>query len=284
MPKVDLHIHSSVSDGRFSPAEVVRKSAGAGLTLIALTDHDNVDGIAEALEESKNFPRLKVIPGVEISTDVPDGEVHMLGYFIDYNHEELLSALKKMRDSRQKRAQGMVENLAKLGLPIDWKRVREIAGSGSIGRPHIAQALLEKGYITDFNEAFSRYIGWGGPAYIMREKMTPAEAVELILRAEGLPVLAHPLTINDPESLIAKLKESGLAGLEAYYKNYTAEDTGRLVGLANKYGLIVTSGSDYHGLVDSTETMIGRIAIPLAAAERLIALAEQRMLKPVNPR
>ncbi|MEE8413292.1 MAG: PHP domain-containing protein [Dehalococcoidales bacterium] len=283
MPKVDLHIHSSVSDGRFSPAELVRKSAGAGLTLISLTDHDNVDGIPAALEEAENYPLLKLIPGVEISTDVPDGEVHLLGYFIDYSHQELLLTLKKMRDSRLERAQGMVENLAKLGLPLSWERVLEIAGSGSIGRPHIAQALLEKGYITTFKEAFTRYLAWGGPAYIKREKITPSEGVELILRAEGLPVLAHPLTVNDPESLVARLKENGLAGIEAYYKDYTGADTRRLVGLAERFGLIVTSGSDYHGLDDSTETMIGRAAIPLAVEERLIALAEQRMLKPVNP-
>ncbi|MFC1988711.1 PHP domain-containing protein [Chloroflexota bacterium] len=284
MPKVDLHLHSLVSDGRFSPAEVVQKSAGAELTLISLTDHDNVDGIAPALEEAKNFPFLRVIPGVEISTDVPDGEVHVLGYFIDYNHEELLAALKKMRQSRQGRAQEMVNNLTNLGLPIEWQRVREIAGSGSIGRPHIAQALLEKGYITTFNEAFTRYIGWGGPAYVKREKMTPAEAAELILRAEGLPVLAHPLTVNDPEALIAGLKESGLAGLEAYYKDYTTEDTRRLVRLAAKYGMMVTSGSDYHGLDDSTETMIGDAGAPVEVAERLIALAEQKMLKTVDPK
>ena len=283
MSKVDLHIHSSVSDGRFSPAEVVRISAGAGLTAIALADHDNVDGIAPALEAAKDFPWLKVIPGVEISTDVPEGEVHLLGYFIDYNNQELLTALERMRESRQNRAQGMIAKLANLGLNIDWERVKEIAGRGSVGRPHIAQALLEKGYIASIKEAFTKYIAWGGPAYVEREKVSPGEAIELILRANGLPVLAHPLTVNDPETLIIELKESGLVGLEAYYKDYTAEEIDRLVSLAEKYGFIVTGGSDYHGLDDSTETMIGGADVPLESVEQLVSLAEQRMLRPASP-
>jgi len=281
--KVDLHIHSSVSDGRFSPAEVVCKAAEAGLTAIALADHDNVDGIAPALEAAKKFPGLKVIPAVEISTDVPEGEVHMLGYFIDYTHQELLTALERMRDSRQKRAQGMIAKLANLGLTIEWERVREIAGSGSIGRPHIAQALLEKGYITSIKEAFTRYIAWGGPAYVGREKISPEESMELILRANGLPVLAHPLTVNDPETLIIELKEGGLIGLEAYYKDYTAEEIGSMVRLADKHGLIVTGGSDYHGLDDSTETMIGGAAVPMESVKQLISRVEQRALKPASP-
>ncbi len=283
MSKVDLHIHSSASDGRFSPAEIVRKSVEAGLAVISLADHDNIDGIVPALEAARDFPWLKVIPGVEISVDVPEGEVHMLGYFIDYTDRELLEFLERMRESRRKRAQRMIAKLANMGLNIEWERVKEIAGSGSVGRPDIAQALLEKGYIASIKEAFTKYIGWGGPAYVEREKMSPTEAVELILRAKGLPVLAHPLTINDPETLIIELKPSGLAGLEAYYKDYTAEEINRLVSLADRYGLIATGGSDYHGLDDSDEIMIGGTEVPLASAEQLIVLAEQRMLRPASP-
>ena len=279
MPKIDLHIHSTASDGRFSPAEVVGKSAAAGLTVIALTDHDTVDGIVPALEAARTYPQLKVIPGVEISTDAPTGEVHVLGYFIDYTHPELETTLKRMRDSRQERAQGMISKLRSLGLPIEWERVKEIAGSGSIGRPHLAQALLEKNYIASIKEAFDAYLGWGRPAYVERDKMTPKEAVALILRANGLPVLAHPLTIDDPEAMVIELKASGLVGIEAYSDSYTAEAISRLVSLAGKYGLIVTGGSDYHGLDDSAETIIGGAAVPLASAERLIAMAERRRLR-----
>jgi hypothetical protein len=142
--------------------------------------------------------------------------------------------------------------------------------------------MLEKGYITSIKEAFTMYIGWGGPAYIEREKMTPKEAVELILRANGLPVLAHPLTINDPEAMVIELKASGLVGIEAYYAGCTAEEINRLVSLADRYGLIVTGGSDYHGLDDNTETMIGDADVPIESAEQLIALAEQRALKPAK--
>ncbi len=279
MSEVDLHIHSSVSDGRYSPAEIVRKAAEAGLKIIAITDHDSVDGIASALEASGDLPQLKVIPGVEISTDVPRGEVHMLGYFIDYRNEELLTNLENMRNSREKRAQQILARLADLGLTVEWRRVLEIAGSGSVGRPHIAQALLEKGYIASLKEAFNKYIGWGGPAYVRRDKMTPREAVELILHADGLPVLAHPLTVNDHQALIAELTASGLVGIEACYGEFTAEETRKLVNLADKHGLIVTGGSDYHGLDDNAEVMLGSAKVPMESAKRLISLAEQRALK-----
>ncbi len=279
MSKIDLHIHSTASDGRLSPAEVVRKSAEAGLTVIALADHDTVNGIVPALEAARTFPWLKVIPCVEISTDVPKGEVHVLGYFIDYTHHELRGALDGLRHSRQIRAQGMIGKLGNLGIHIKWERVQEIAGSGSIGRPHIAQAMLEKGYIASIKEAFTKYISWGGPAYVGRKKMTPIEAVALILWASGLPVLAHPLTINEPETMVIELKASGLVGIEAYYDSYTVEEIGRLVRLADRYGLIATGGSDYHGLDASTETMIGGAEVPIESAEQLIALAEQRTLK-----
>jgi len=277
--KVDLHIHSTASDGRFGPEEIIRKSVERGLTIIAITDHDNVDSIAPALATASAFPRLKVIPGIEVSTNVPRGEVHILGYFIDYNNHELQATLKGLHNSRWERAKGMVAKLENLGISISWQRVREIAGNGSIGRPHIAQAMLEKGYITSFKEAFNRYIGKGGPAYVNQKKPTPPEAVRLILQSNGLPVLAHPLTIDDPEMTIAELKAVGLVGIEAHYNNYTADEVYRLVSLANKYNLITTGGSDYHGLGLDFETDIGGANVPMESAKQLIALAEQRLQK-----
>ena len=279
MSKVDLHIHSNASDGRFSPEDIVRKSAEGGLTIIALADHDTVNGIVPALAAAKVFPQLKVIPCVEISTDVPDGEVHVLGYFIDYTDHKLEAALDRLRHSRQERARGMVAKLDNLGIHIKFQRVKEIAGSGSVGRPHLAQAMLEKGYIDSLKEAFTKYISRGGPAYVEREKMTPAEAVQLILKASGLPVLAHPLTVSDPEGMVIELKAAGLVGIESYYTDYTADEISKLAGLADKYSLITTGGSDYHGLDTSTETMIGGVDVPMESAEQLIALAQQRALK-----
>jgi len=279
MSKVDLHIHSTASDGRLSPADIVRQAAEQGLSVIAITDHDSVDGIAPALVAAKAFPGLKVIPAIELSTDVPQGEVHVLGYFIDYTDREFQVILEGLRYSRLKRAQGMIAKLKNLGVHIDWERVREIAGTGSIGRPHIAQAMLEKGYITSIKEAFDRYISRGGPAYVEREKMTPAEAVELILKVNGLPVLAHPFTTNNTETMIAELKAAGLVGIEAYYDGYSADEINRLVSLADKYDLITTGGSDYHGLETVSETMIGGVAVPTESVERLMALAKQQALK-----
>ena len=281
--KVDLHIHSTASDGRFGPAEIVRKASEYGLTVIAVTDHDTVDGIVPALEAAKAFPDLKVIPGVEINTDVPNGEAHVLGYFIDYTNHELRDTLEGLRHSRRGRAQGMIAKLHNLGICIEWQRVQEMAGGSSIGRPHIAQAMLEKGYITSIKEAFTKYISRDGPAYVEREKIAPVEAVKLVLRAKGLPVLAHPLTINDPEMMIVELKAAGLVGIEAYYNNYTADEVGRLVSLANRHNLIATGGSDYHGLDEGRETMIGGADVPIESGEQLIALAEQRALKTTNP-
>jgi len=279
MSEIDLHLHSTASDGRFSPADIVRKAAERGLTVIALADHDTVAGIVPALTAAKAFPRLKVIPCVEISTDVPDGEVHVLGYFVDYTDPELAARLERMRRSRQGRAQGIISKLRDLGIHIEWQRVQEIAGSGAIGRPHLAQAMLEKGYITSIKEAFTRYIGRSEPAYVEREKMTAVEAVALILRAAGLPVLAHPFTVSDPESLVIELKAVGLVGIEAYYNGYAADAIDQLVDLADRHNLIATGGSDYHGLDDSAETMIGGAETPVASAEQLIALAEQRAQK-----
>lgn len=282
MSEVDLHLHSTASDGRFSPAELVHKALERGLTVIALADHDSVDGISPALEAARAFPQIRVIPAVEINTDVPQGEAHILGYFIDYSNHELKTTLEKMRRSRWERAQGMIAKLRGLGININWQRVKEIAGSSTIGRPHIALAMLEKGYITSIREAFSQYIGRDGPAHVERKKITPLKATELVLRTNGLPVLAHPLTVGDPEVMIIELKAAGLIGVEAYYDGYSSDEKRWLENLATRYNLITTGGSDYHGLDDSNETMIGGVEVPLEAVEQLMALSKQQTPKLVS--
>jgi predicted metal-dependent phosphoesterase TrpH len=280
--KADLHIHSSASDGRYSPAEIVSKAVASGLTLIALTDHDTVDGIAPALSAAREFPGLTVIPGVEISTDISNGEVHMLGYFIDYTRQSFKASLAKMRNSRLERARKMVEKLRDLGCNIEWERVREIAGKATLGRPHIAQALLEKGYIRDFKEAFSKYIGQGGPAYVEREKLTPAEAVQLVLQANGLPVMAHPFTAVAVEEIVKELKAVGLVGIETYYAGYSPEDVNSLLRMADKYNLVPTGGTDYHGIDDTAEVALGKVDVPERFVKELFSLAEKRGLKTVS--
>jgi predicted metal-dependent phosphoesterase TrpH len=273
--QADLHIHSTASDGKLTPPDVVMEAARLELSFIALADHDTIDGIAFAQATARAFPKLKVIPGVEISTDVPEGEVHVLGYFMDYTDPAFNAALDRFKNSRLERGKKMVAKLGKLGIKINWQRVKEIASGSSIGRPHIAQAMLERGYISSFKEAFSEYLGHGRPAYVERDKMTPKEAVGLITKAKGLAVLAHPLTLPDPEAMTAELAGGGLAGIEVYYNGYTPEEIDRLLKLADKHELLVTGGSDYHG-IDESETGIGDIDLPLEAVEKLIALAKQR--------
>jgi predicted metal-dependent phosphoesterase TrpH len=276
--KVDLHIHSNYSDGKFNPEELVRKANELGLTIISISDHDSVDGIPAAVSAARSYPGFKLIPGVEISTDVPHGEIHVLGYFIDYTSPELLETLRRMRSSRMERARRMVTKLAGLGVNIEWARVQQIAQGSSVGRPHIARAMQEKGYISSFKEAFAKYIGRDGPAYVEREKMTPAEAVKLILKTGGLPVFAHPITFRGYETMVIDLATVGMVGLEAYYNNSTAEDIRKVLALSDKYNLIPTGGSDYHG-IEPDEVPIGGVEVPLSSAERLIALAGQRSLR-----
>ncbi len=273
MSRVDLHIHSNASDGKYSPDVIVRMAAELGLRYISLTDHDSVESVPAAIKAAQAFPTLTFIPGVEISTDAPDGEVHVLGYFIDFNAPELKESLKRFQDNRLGRARGMIDKLAKFGVIIDWERVKQLAGDASVGRPHIARAMLEKGYINSFEEAFQKYIGHGGPAYVERDKLAPEEAVGLILRSHGLPVLAHPFTVNNPKALVKKLKPAGLIGLEAYYKDASLEDTQNMLKLAEAQELIATGGTDFHGMGENNEVPIGGVNVPLKAAEDLIAMA-----------
>jgi predicted metal-dependent phosphoesterase TrpH len=272
--KVDLHIHTTASDGRLSPEEVVRVAAEQGLSVIAITDHDSLAGIEPALLAAKAVPSLRVIPGLEINTDIPDSEIHILGYFIDYQDKELKQALEKLRNSREARALKMITRLGELGIDIEWNRVLELAGGASVGRPHVAQAMLERGYISSFREAFTKYIGRLGPAYVERERLSPQEAVKLVANARGLPVLAHPADIDNVEELVVNLKGVGLVGLEAYYDGYDQKLIDSLVHLAIKYRLITSGGSDFHGFGVDNETPIGGVDVPFDCVERLIALKE----------
>ncbi len=271
MSKVDLHIHTTASDGKFSPAEIVRKAWEAGLNYIAICDHDSVEGILPAQAAMRACREMTLINGVEINTDIPTGELHILGYLYDYENPELQSVMVKLRTSRIERAKKMIGKLRGIGLKIDFERVEELAAGGSIGRPHIAQALLEKGYINNFKEAFLKYISRGGPAYVERDKINPVEAIQLIRRAGGLPVLAHPLTTENYEEYLAELVAAGLMGLEAYYNNYTPEQVQQVVQTAEKYHLITTGGSDFHGLDTMNELPLGTVEVPLEVVTRLLA-------------
>lgn len=280
--KADFHLHTTASDGRFSPEKVVQLAAERGLEVIAITDHDSVAGVIAAVKAAESFPPLKVIPGVEINTDIPNGEVHILGYFIDYRSQELRQTLHRLRQARRRRARKIVAKLAQLGIEVEWERVKKLSAGGSIGRPHIAQAMLEQGYISRLQEAFNRYIGRYGPAYVERERLSPMGAVKLVAKAGGLPVLAHPAGIDNLEELLEQLIAEGLVGLEAYYNGYGQRTVKFLVNIADKHGLIITGGSDFHGFGGGNETPVGGRDIPSVCLEQLVALAEQSWAKVVT--
>lgn len=271
--KYDLHLHSTASDGRLSPEQVVDMAAGKGLEVIALTDHDSVSGVDAAIARASAYPHLQVIPGVEINTDLASGELHILGYFIDYHDMEFTKSLEKIRESRVGRAIKMVEKLGRLGLPLDWQRVQDMAKGESICRPHIAQAMLEKGYVLSEREAFDSYIGRNGPAYVEREKVQPVDAVIMIKRARGIPVLAHPADIQQLDKLLVELTAAGLTGLEIYYGNYDIKTIQRLESVAEKYKLITTGGTDYHHFSDGVEVPMGSVSLPRQSIDALFRAA-----------
>jgi len=277
--KADLHLHTTASDGRLEPGEIVSLAIQVGLDVIAITDHDTINGVGPALDAASAANSLKVIPGVEINTDVARGEVHILGYFIDYTDKKFTATLQKLQDSRLGRAQKMIAKLNDLGMKIDWQRVSELAQDGTVCRPHVAQALFEKGYVRSEKEAFDKYIGHNGPAYVERYKLLPEEAVKLILDAQGLPVLAHPADIADLDELVPKLKAAGLVGLEIYYGNYGLETIDRLTRISRQYDLVTTGGTDYHAFGDGLEVGIGSRLTPAHSVEQLFGMASKHSLE-----
>ncbi len=273
---VDLHTHSTASDGVYSPCELLHRAGGAGLRVLALTDHDSTDGIEEATQVAKTLA-MEFIPGIEINTDGSGSEVHILGYFLEYQRPEFQNVLQVLRDARVHRGERMVERLNKQGIHITWERVRQIA-HGAVGRPHIAQALLEAGYVQSIPEAFEKYIGTGCPAYVPRYKLTVEDAIHLIVSANGLPVMAHPAELLHSGALrnwLPVLREAGMVGLETYYGQYSPAIEHELKALAAEYHLIPTGGSDFHG-PGIHPTPLGGHYVPYESVERLKEAAAAR--------
>ena len=285
MVEVDLHLHTTFSDGTLSPTQVVQLCAGRGLKVIAITDHDSTEGIAEALAVAEEDQTgLSVIPGIELSTDVPKGEIHLLGYFVDYQLTEFQRQLNQLRDGREVRARKIVQKLGAQGVQISWERVQELSGGGAIGRPHIAQAMVEAGYVQYPRDAFEKYLGRNGAAYVERTKLTPAAAVGMLARNGALPVLAHPtytatrpgrdLAVGLKETL-PELKEAGLVGMEVFYGDYSAEDVEMLGAIADEMALIPCGGSDYHASGNPGEPEPGSVGPPMETANSLRSLWER---------
>jgi predicted metal-dependent phosphoesterase TrpH len=269
--RADLHTHSTASDGEMTPAALVHYARERGLGALALTDHDSVAGLDTASQAARRVG-IDFVPGVELSCDVPQNEVHILGYFIRWHDPHFLTMLARFRESRYGRAEKMVRKLTALGAPIAFERVKQIAGDAPIGRPHIAQALVEAGHVSSVPEAFERFIGRNGPAYVQRFRLTPADAVALILRAGGVPVLAHP---HEVTHYVEPLVKVGLVGLEALYGLYDTATRAELVRLARRYDLIVTGGSDFHGLNHMAYLNdLGDVEVPVEVVAQLRARAE----------
>ncbi len=267
---MDLHAHSSISDGSERPAEVVRKAAAAGVRFLALTDHDGTGGLDEARAAAAEQPGMELIPGIELSAE--EG-IHVLGYFLRYEDPALQRELRRLQEGREGRAHDILATLERLGMPLDFERVKRIA-DGAIGRPHVARAMVERGYAASVAEAFDRWLGMGKPGYVPSEKLTAADAIGLIRRAGGAASWAHPEWPDGPqryrptEDTLRHLVDAGLDGIETYYADHTPEMRARFLELANRHGLVPTGGSDYHGPEVRT-VELGSVDVPLETVDRL---------------
>lgn len=247
---VDLHVHSNVSDGTLAPRDVVSHAADVGVAVMALTDHDTVDGIREAKEAAEE-KGIVFVPGIEISAGYKNRDIHILGYFIDTESQDFLKLLKGAWEKREERNLKIAERFRKFNIEIDLEAIKKISGSSVITRAHFARWLVDNGFCRSNSEVFDKYLGNDAPCYVPRDYMTREIAVKAIKDAGGIPVLAHPmlygLKSSEVETVVAELKEMGLKGIETYYSSNMGMDEEIVRGLADKYGLIKTGGSDYHG-------------------------------------
>jgi hypothetical protein len=281
--RIDLHTHSTASDGLLAPDALVCFAREQGLDLIALTDHDTTAGVAAARAEGERVG-LAVIDGIEINTDLPEGggEAHVLGFYLDADAPGFQTTLVALRDARERRGERMVAKLRAQGLDITWERVRELA-QGSVGRPHVAKALIERGYARDVPGAFDQWLSRGRPGYEPRLKLSPVNAVRFIRSGRGVPALAHPVGVpNLEDALLPAMVAAGMLGLECHYGEYDETTVRHLLDLAARYHLIPTGGSDYHG-PNMHPTPLGGRAVPAEAAAQLRAAADALRQQPAPP-
>ncbi len=266
----DLHLHSDVSDGRLSPGDLVRLAHDNGVRIMALTDHDSTDGVAEAQQVGDELG-VRVVPGIELSVDLPGLSIHVLGLFLHHEDVSFQAAVHRFRTARVERAQQMVGALGRLGFPISIERVFELAGEGSVGRPHVAQALLEAGHVQTIKEAFDRFISRNGPAYFEGFRLEPSEAIALVHSVGGFASWAHPYELDgrDWREYLPMLLESGVDGLEVYYgKEHSPAEEAALLEACFAHGLLPTVGSDYHGFA-GMERLPGSVPAPADLLERV---------------
>lgn len=262
----DFHIHTTFSDGLLSPEQVVTIAKERGLSAVGIVDHDAVGGIEPALRKGKEVG-IEVLPAVELSCLVGDSDIHIIGYYIDYKNKKLNNILSDIQNKRLERAKKIVEKLANQGAEVEIERVLELAGNGAVGRPHIAQALLEKGHITCYDEAFWKYIGYHCPAYVPKEKFSPKETIKLIRDFHGIPILAHPMSYNN-RAIINFIIDQGVKGLEFWRPDHNDNDRRYLTNLVKTHNLLTTGGTDCHG-GRKGKILIGEIKIPYQYVEEL---------------
>jgi len=285
MTRVDLHTHSNKSDGSLSPSELLDEAKRVGLSAIALTDHDTIDGLDEAITHGNNIG-VRVIPGVELSTEYMGRDVHIVGLFIDYTNDRFLKHLEHFITARDDRNRKMCQKLTDAGIPVIYEELLEMFGDSVLTRAHFARYMLSKGYIKSLSEAFERYIGDHCPYFIPRKMVTPKEGIEIILQAGGIPILAHPILYKlgkeTLEKLVYELKGYGLIGIEAIYSTYTNADERNIRDLANKYDLLISGGSDFHGIAKpglNLGTGYGKLAVPETVLKEIETYYIQRMNK-----
>jgi 3',5'-nucleoside bisphosphate phosphatase len=264
---VDLHSHTTASDGALTPRELVRLAARQRVGVLAITDHDSTDGLPEALAEAAAHG-IEIVPGLEINCDVPGAEIHILGYCVDWRADWFQTFLREQRAERHARVHRIVERLTELGMPLTADEVFAICREGSPGRPHVAQAMVKRGYVKSVREAFDRWLHGGGPANVPRRRLTPSEAVAVIRRAGGVPVFAHP-GLAGRDEMIPELVEAGLAGIETYYPEHSAAQIQAYRETCRRHGLVATGGSDYHGPHTGRATTVGSPHVPLEVWEEL---------------
>ena len=269
----DLHIHTTASDGTVTPEGSVELALQADLRAMAITDHDAVHGIAPALEAARGRG-IEVVPGVELSVSVEGSDLHLLGYYIDYANEAFAERLRLFRQVREERAEKIVRKLNELGVPLSLERVKEIADEGAIGRPHVAEALIQQHVVSSMSEAFARFLGYDSPAYVPKFKISPKEGIEMIRSVHGIAVFAHPGTLRRDE-LIPGFVAQGLQGLEVVHPDHDDALVRHYTNLAQKYGLATTGGSDSHGPRKNLPT-IGAVKIPWTWVEELKRLRVER--------
>jgi len=264
--KVDLHSHTRASDGALTPTELVRKAVEHGVRVLAITDHDSTEGIGEAAHEGTRHPGFTLVPGLEINCDVEGAEIHVLGYLVEHEAPWFQDFLREQRANRTERVHRLAARLAELGMPIDPAEVLALAGEAAPGRPHVAQIMVKRGYVKSVREAFDKYLRSDGPANVPRHRLTPEEAIDVIRRARGVPVLAHP-GLADRDAMIPALVDAGLQGIETYYAEHSTEQVRRYLDLCRRFHLVATGGSDYHGLHTGRTNPPGTPAVPMSAWE-----------------